>query len=151
MGKTKGYSYLELCELTENYFNETIAVNLKNNIVRFYEAVNGYPTDNYIDAKLMGSEYLIINEHIIDYEAILPCDFSFIERYTPLPSIINDEYKFEKVKTDLAYYNINGIMTPVYVSYNTYRSQDNYSLLKTDCINLYNGENIDYNNIRNSK
>lgn len=52
-----------------------------------------------------------------------------------------------KQEEHIVYCNFNGIMTPVKVSFANYIDEHGVEIYKADCINLNNGDSIDYEEI----
>ncbi len=130
-------------------FNNYICVETGENIIRYYEIINGCITNNLIDVEYDGDNIISIEKHINNYNVVLPQKGNIINN---LKKLIN--YKINILKSDsytldtsrTCYYSIDNKMVPISITPVVYK-QGKYSFQDYICINLYTGEYIEYGNI----
>lgn len=125
--------------------NDFMKFDLSDNSYRYFELINGYITNSYVDIDYENNDILNIIDQRKPYNKILSINSAYTNKN--IDSYIieeEDDYTSKKViKRNIIYYNFNGVMTPIEMSSMEYAN--NISVyLKTICVNLYTGETIDY-------
>ncbi len=130
-------------------FNNYICIKTGDNYIRYYETINGCITNNLIDVEYDNDKIISIENHINNYNKILPKKDSIVNN---LEILINDKittfnlnsYKLDTSRT--CYYFMDNQMIPISVTPVAYE-QGKYTIQDYICINLYTGEYIEYGNI----
>lgn len=137
--------YSEYSSLLNNY----ICDSLGGNEYRYYEPINGYPSSNYFDAVIENESIVNVDDHCSDYNCVLDINDKYLSAGLE-NSFIKDGENFNLITEEeeyIVYYNFNGVMTPVKITYFTAEDENGNSVYDADCINLNSGNKIDYETI----
>lgn len=127
-------------------FNSYICDSIGGNEYRYYEPINGYPSSNYFDAVIENESIVNVDDHCSDYNCVLDINDKYLSAGLE-NSFIKDGEKFNLITEEeeyIVYYNFDGVMTPVKITYFTAEDENGNSVYDADCINLNNGTKIDY-------
>ncbi len=131
--------------------NDFLKVNSSDDNYRYYELINGYMTNSYIDIAYANNEIININDQRKPYKIVLSINSAYTNKNFGNYEI--EEYNYYNsnnvINKNIIYYNFNGVMTPIEISSMEYINDIN-AYLKTRCVNLHTGETIDYSRINES-
>lgn len=142
-------NYLEVLNDIEK--NDFLKFNLSENSYRYYELINGYMTNSYVDIFYENNDIINVRDQRKTYKAVLNINNVYAHKNFD-SNIIEEEDNYSKkevINKNIIYYNFNEVMTPIEISSITYTNNLNV-YLKTICINLHTGETIDYSLINES-
>lgn len=137
--KPANYEYLR-----EELANGYVAEPLDGNDTRYYQTVNGYLTDSYIDITEVNGRIVAIADHRKAYDKVLGIDDNCLVKGSDVV-LKNRAYAMrEESGEHVVYCNIDGVMTPVKVSFITCTGSRGEVCCEAECINLNDGSAIDY-------
>lgn len=135
--------------LVEELNNTYSAYLLGENEYRYYELINGYESNNYIDITKENGKIVSCVDNRSDYTEILEINENYLTMGIAQSTMVGGEKYTLKRENDehIVYYNFSGIMTPVKISCATYLNSNYESIIEYDCLNLFNGEKINYSEL----
>jgi len=114
----------------------------------FYETINGYITCNCVLVYTEDNKVKTIDKHIMQYNETLSIDYNLLSnidtKITEKAIELYQESEYYIDNSTIAYYVLNFKMTPIYVAAIFSKSMAKGT---TICINLNNGQYINYEDI----
>lgn len=118
-------------------------------IAKYENCPNGYESNNYIDITKENGKIVSCVDNRSDYTEILEINENYLTMGIAQSTMVGGEKYTLKRENDehIVYYNFSGIMTPVKISCATYLNSNYESIIEYDCLNLFNGEKINYSEL----
>lgn len=135
--------------LREELANGYVAEPLDGNDTRYYQTINGYQTDSYIDITEVNGRITAFDDHRKTYDGVLGIDENYLNKGCE-ESVCADGQVYtmrEEDEEHIVYCNLDGVMTPVKVSFVVYTGTNGEVYCEANCINLNDGSSIDYGDI----
>lgn len=132
-------------EITTNYCETSVG----DNEYRYYEMINGYESSNYIDVIKENGNITGYEDFRTGYKTVLDINENYLN-LSAVEKVSIDSLKYRLLQENdehIIYYNFEGVMTPIKITFCTYIDDKGSCISEADCINLYNGERIDYSSI----
>lgn len=132
-------------DLSEGY----LETELSQNEFRYYEIINGYESSNYIDVLKENNKIIDSEDHRNEYTQVLEINSDYLN-FSAAESINLEISRYNLMQENdehIVYYNFDGVMTPIKITFCTYVDKSGNNLLEAECINLYNGEKVNYSDI----
>lgn len=135
--------------LRDEVANGYVAEPLSETETRYYQTVNGYLTDSYIDITEESGRIIDYDDRRKAFDSVLEIEGDYLNKGCA-ESICADGavYNLKAEKEEhVVYCNLGGVMTPVKVSFASYVNEHGCAVYEASCINLNNGDTIDYGDI----
>lgn len=141
---SSNYEYLRT-ELTEGYISEP----LDGNDIRYYQTINGYETDSYIDITESEGKIIAIDDRRKPFDSVLSIEDSLLTKSCEANEFARGRNFFacEETEEHIVYCNFEGTMTPVKVKMLVYTGNGGEVFCEAACINLNDGSTVDYEQI----
>ncbi|MDE5721459.1 MAG: CHAT domain-containing protein [Clostridia bacterium] len=140
---------VDLEYLREELASGYIAEPLSETETRYYQTVNGYLTDSYIDITEENGRIVDYDDRRKAFDSVLEIEGDYLNKgCAEIVCADGSVYNLKAEREEhIVYCNLDGVMTPVKVSFASYVNEHGCAVYEASCINLNNGEAIDYGDI----